>query len=131
MENLGLVKGENILEQHSEYSKIINALQNGSYVILNIPNKYDSNNGHAILLFGVNSNNEVMFVNSSVPGKNAIGDYTACVACCPLQNLTIGGYGNYFIISEGTTKTLLNKTVDEAIGNINSILATIVDGGVS
>lgn len=115
----------------TEYPNIIQALQNGSYVVLNVPAGWKNGNGHAIILHGVNSNGEVLFVNSSVPSKNAIGDYSAVAGSCLLQNLTYSAdvsennyyyQGSYNIISEGTTKTLLNKTV----GDINTILEELL-----
>lgn len=128
---LGLISADSVKITPTEYPNIIEALQNGSYVVLNIPAGWQKGNGHAIILYGVNSNGEVLFVNSSVPSRNAIEDYTAVTGSCLLQNLTYSAnvsengsfyQGSYNVISEGTTKTLLNKTV----GNINAILEELL-----
>lgn len=131
IDGLGLTITPNTPMTTNDYPKIIKALQNGSYVVLNVPNSWQSPKGHAIVLHGVNSNGEVLFVDSSVAGRNAIGDYRAVTGYCLLQNLTFSTNmlddgifynGAYEIVSEGTTKTLLNKTV----GDIETVLDSII-----
>ena len=123
---LGFNTELSIWQTPAEYPKIIEALQNGSYVVLNVPNAYNSLNGHAILLYGVKANGEVMFVDSSVPALLALEDYRAITGSMFLQNLIPENGGVYNIISEGETKTLLNETVDNKIADA---LADIGGGG--
>ena len=131
---LGLKKSEKTIINPTEYPKIIEALQNGSYVVLNVPGSWDIGNGHAIILHGVKSNGEVLFVDSSPVGKNAIGDYTAVTGSCLLQNLTYSAnvsennhyyQGNYFVISENQTKTLLNEKTDQIWSILTEVLKTM------
>lgn len=121
VENLGLVKSTTQYIDSTHYNTIISALQNGSYVILPFPSTDAGIAGHAVVAFGVNSKGEVLYVNSAMMGRNALGDYRAGVCCARLQNITVTG-GPYCIISEGATKTLLNKTIENTVGDINSFL---------
>lgn len=121
--NLGLKDGELFEPTPNNYYRILEALQNGSYVVMNVPNAYNHANGHAIVLYGLNANGEVLFVESSVPGRNAIGDYTACTGSMLLQNMvslvenngTVLGFPKCYTISK-LPETLTNGTVMVADG---------------
>lgn len=145
VEGLGLTVTENDFIDPSKYSTIIEALQNGSYVVLNIPGSVSKGAGHAILLYGVNANQEVLYVNTSAPGLLAIEDYSGVVGSSLLQNISVATIkksekeppiakmgGIYTIISEGTTKSLLNETVDgkiaEALEDIGGVGENGKDG---
>lgn len=116
--NLGLKDGEPFEPTPANYYRILEALQNGSYVVMNVPNAYNHANGHAIVLYGLNANGEVLFVESSVPGRNAIGDYTACTGSMLLQNMvslvenngTVLGFPKCYAISK-LPEILTNGTV--------------------
>ena len=134
--NLGLKESENVLQIPENYFKIIKAIQNGSYVVLNVPMGYDQAGGHAIVLYGVNSNGEVLFVDSSAPSNDALEDYTAVTGCMLLQNLVLNavlireGKEVFFpracnFISEGETKTLLNEKTDQIWSILTEVLKTM------
>lgn len=113
---LGLIQSElkylKDLSFKDVYDDIITSLQNGSYVVLGVPNTYNAQIGHAIVVYGVKPNGELLFVDSSVPGLEALEDYRAITGSALLQNIIDGNGGNYFTLSEGTTKSLLNETID-------------------
>jgi hypothetical protein len=123
---LGLDAKIGIVQTPAEFPKIIKALQDGSYVVLNVPNSYENKNGHAIVLYGVKSNGEVLYVDSSVPALDALEDYRATIGSMFLQNLIPEGLGLYQIISEGETKTLLNETVENGMDVIGKYLMEVI-----
>lgn len=125
---LGLNRYRGEYQTASIFPDIIAALQNGSYVTINITPSYEGDNGggHTILLYGVKSNGEVLFVDSSVPGLTELEDYRAGTGSMFLQNLIIEGSSGYQIISEGGTKTLLNETIDKETDQIWSILQEVL-----
>lgn len=115
LNGLGLTNSANIPITPNEYQNIIGALQNGSYVVLNVPMGWKNGTGHAIILHGVNANGEVLFIDSITLGRTILGDYNALSGSCLLQNLTYSVgisdtkeetmyQGSYMIISKKTTE---------------------------
>lgn len=125
VDGIGLVVEEVIRQEPKNYSKIIEALNKGKYVVLTVQNSPSANKGHAILLYGVKSNGEVLFVDSSVPGLIALEDYRAITGSAFLQNIIHQDSADCSIISEGETKTLNQKVnevyliVEEILKNMN------------
>jgi hypothetical protein len=108
---------------------------------VNIPSSPERRNGHAIVLYGVNSNQEVLFANTSAPSKLALEDYSGFYGSGLLQNITVTTVlkdnptdytsivdtmgGVYAIISEGETKSLLHKETDQIWSILEEVLKTM------
>lgn len=114
---LGLQSTTFVLDPNN-YDIVYDTLENGNYIGLTIPASQSLSSGHSILLYGVNANKEVLFVDTSINSYTELGDYTAFAGSIMLQNISVEGV-NSFVISKNTTRTALDDKQDILVSGSN------------
>jgi hypothetical protein len=80
----------------SDFQKVIDALSNGGYVFVSVSSMNNANGGHAVALYGINSNKEVLVIDSDFLAFAQTGIYEAGLYRAPFQNIT--GPSSDFIV---------------------------------